>query len=83
MTVFKFAISACCYLIHIHVYQWFLLFTGNMGPESHYLPSDMVPPSSPEPLNLHGHDGHHFPGGPPRSFGALSHHAEMAGETWG
>lgn len=54
-----------------------------MGPESHYLPSDMVPPSSPEPLNLHGHDGHHFPGGPPRSFGALSHHAEMAGETWG
>jgi hypothetical protein len=42
-----------------------------------------VPPSSPEPLNLHGHDGHHFPGGPPRSFGALSHHAEMAGETWG
>lgn len=57
--------------------------SGNMGPESHYLPSDMVPPSSPEPLNLHGHDGHHFPGGPPRSFGALSHHAEMAGETWG
>lgn len=60
-----------------------LFFSGNLGPENHYLPSDMVPASSPEPLNLHGHDGHHFPGGPPRSFGSLSHHPEMAGETWG
>lgn len=60
--------------------------TDNMVPEPQFLPGDMIhPSSSPDPIQMHAHDGPYRHPGPPSSmagnFSSLSH-SEMAGEAW-
>lgn len=60
--------------------------TDNMVSEPQFLPGDMIhPSSSPDPIQMHAHDGPYRHPGPPSSmagnFSSLSH-SEMAGEAW-
>lgn len=68
------------------VYDNLFSLIDNMGPEPQFLPGDMIhPSSSPDPIQMHAHDGPYRHPGPPNSmagnFSSLSH-SEMAGEAW-
>lgn len=68
------------------VFMIMLFLPGNMGPDPQFLPGDLIhPSSSPEPIQMHPHDGPYRHPVPPNSmagnFSSLSH-SEMAGEAW-